>query len=170
MRAGQVHHCGTGPFERFIRDDEVVEILYAYLNGQEPPSRRENLVSQTPNPPLHSEQEQLVDLVFGRLNIKSLSTSAQVCSTWSRCAMFPPRWKQWYIKYYGLGAVKQIEETFRSLDINKPLNWCWLFRDRTVVSNWYPGCKLISCLKPKIPAFDALLFVVVNILCDPSER
>lgn len=166
---GGVHHCGTGPFERFIRDEEVTEIMYAYLNGQEPPRRipQTNLLR---DPPARTQEEVLVMLMFEGMSTANTCKSAQVCNTWRKICGTPARWKQLYIRTYGLPAMKDVEKAFGNVSIVGNIHWFSLYRDHTLMLRAYPDCRLISKYRDRVPGFDSLLFMLISLLCEPTER
>jgi len=173
--SGGLHHCGTKPFENFVRDEQVAGIMYSYMmendNAAEGPPYDEAQPQWGPegNELAETPEELLVTLIATKLNTKYLCVGAQVCRAWRVCFYQPQGW----MKLYDTDFPEEIEQVglaFDRVGVHGNLDWRALLRDRHILERSHPQCQLLTKFRSRVPGLDSLLLTMVSMLQDTNER
>eukprot|EP00658_Telonema_sp_P-2_P008756 TRINITY_DN1330_c0_g1_i5.p2 TRINITY_DN1330_c0_g1~~TRINITY_DN1330_c0_g1_i5.p2 ORF type:complete len:391 (+),score=106.70 TRINITY_DN1330_c0_g1_i5:251-1423(+) len=174
--SGGLHHCGTPPFERFIRDEQVAGVMYNYMMEQDTeapmPGYNENSswAPQNTTEIVETPEELLVTLIASKLDTKHLCIGSQVCRAWRVCFYQPSHWRQLFGIEFHPSEIEQVEQAFARVGVHGNLDWRALLRDRYLLEKAHPGCGLLSKFRPRVPGLDSLLMMLVSALQDPNER
>jgi len=173
--SGGLHHCGTKPFENFVRDEQVAGIMYSYMMEHDnadtgvPPYDEAQQWGQEGDQLAETPEELLVSLIAAKLNTKYLCIGAQVCRAWRVCFYQPQGWMQLYNTDFPQ-EIEQVGLAFNRVGVHGNLDWRALLRDRHILERAHPACQLLSKFRSRVPGLDSLLVTMLTMLQDPNER